>query len=79
MQKSAICRRCGKPIWLVRCVDNNKWVSCDVELRRFTPSDGPNTYVTEDGKICRGTTYIDGAEMFGYRKHRKDCATCKNT
>lgn len=72
-QKEAICRRCGKPIWLIECASNGKWVSCDKELRSFTPGDGPCTYVIGDGEIIKGYSSLYGKTMYGYRKHRKDC------
>lgn len=75
-QKEAICRRCGKPIWLVECIGNGKWISCDKELRRFQASGGPDTYVTDEGRVVRGSKAVTGGE-FGYRKHRKDCETAK--
>lgn len=73
-QKKAVCRRCGREIWLIECTDNNKWMSCDLELRRFTPAGGPGTFIGEDGKLYRGANGgVNGGTMWGYRKHRKDC------
>lgn len=71
-QKEAVCKRCGKPIWLVECAENGKWISCDREIRRFQPGTGTDTYVMEDGRIVRGGKPVTGGE-YGYRKHRKDC------
>lgn len=70
--KEAVCRRCGKPIWLIECRNSGKWLSCDRELYRFQPGGGPQTYVTEDGKLERGSKAAVGG-IYGYRKHRKDC------
>ena len=70
--KEAVCRRCGKPIWLIECRNSGKWLSCDRELYRFHPGGGLQIYVTEDGKLERGSKAVVGG-IYGYRKHRKDC------
>lgn len=59
-------------ILMTQRADDGRWVPCDPEIRRFRPSGGPETYINENGKTCRGKRDRDGSEV-GYRRHRTDC------
>lgn len=73
MQKEVTCRRCGKPIWLVRDENTGKWIACDKEIRRFEPvKDGGAVYMTGDGVSVRGVRSTK-SNTYGYRRHRSDC------
>ena len=62
-----ICKFCGKQILMTRCEDTGRWIPCDPYIVKFTPSGGPETFVNENGKTCRGFRSEKGE--FGYRKH----------
>lgn len=75
-QKEAVCPDCGKPIWMVRNLAqdryNGKWVPCDMELRRFEPvSSGGTFYMTGNGVPVRGVRSVKG-NTYGYRMHGND-------
>lgn len=72
------CKRCGKRILMTKNIHNGVWVPCDPLLRKFKPSGGPHTYVTEGGELIRGQSAYDG-DHYGYRKHRKDCGNEDHT
>ena len=65
------CEKCGKLILMTQNQQNKMWIPCDPELYRFTPSGGPETYVTPEGNIIRGKR--DRFGQYGYRKHKKGC------
>lgn len=67
-----ICRDCGKQILMTRCEETGRWMPCDSLIMRFTPAGGPETYINEDGKLCRGYRSKDGE--FGYKNHRRSCS-----
>lgn len=66
------CRRCGKRIVMIRA-DNGRTIPCDPETVRFVPGGGPETFVTETGRLMHGERAQNGPET-GFRKHRKDCS-----
>lgn len=68
------CKFCGKQILMTKNLKNGTWIACDPEIRKYRPGGGPNTYVTAEGEIVRGSKAFGGVEAFGYRKHRRDCA-----
>lgn len=63
------CRYCGQQI--VMTLTDEGWKPCDPVLIKFIPSGGPETFVTHDGKVCRGRRDCNG--QFGYRKHFSTC------
>lgn len=76
-QYFTFCKRCGKQILMTYCPEEKRWMPCNPEIKRFRRAGGPETYVTPDGKICRGERAYDGE--YGYRKHRKDCVRDADT
>lgn len=65
------CRYCGQEIEMMR-TDNRKTVPCQREAYFFTPSGGPETFVTANGEVYRGHKDKFG-EMFGHPKHARYC------
>ena len=63
------CKFCGQQI--VMTLTNEGWKPCDPVLTRFIPSGGPETFVTHEGKLCRGKRDSNGE--YGYRKHYASC------
>ena len=75
-QFETFCKRCGRKILMTRNEKEGRWVPCEPEIRKYEPEGGPFTYVTPEGKVCRGKRmpvgYLGGE--WGYQKHRIDCA-----
>ena len=71
-QYFATCKRCGKKLLMTYNPVTLKWIPCDPELKRFSPGEGTETYVTPEGEVKHGGRAYDGE--YGYRKHRKDCS-----
>lgn len=65
------CRACGYRIRWIR-TKNGKSMPCNAQAVRFTPGGGPETFVTEDGKVERGRRRQDG-EKTGYISHFATC------
>ena len=65
------CKHCGKPILMTKCEETGKWIPCDPEANLFLPSGGPETYINERGKQCRGIRDRNGET--GYKKHYLTC------
>ena len=64
------CKRCGRQILMTQ--SNSGWVPCHPDVMRFRPAGGPCTYISEDGKVCRGERVFGGGEI-GYEKHWRHC------
>ena len=65
------CKYCGRQILMTRNGQTGKWIPCNPVVEWFTPSGGPETFIDEYGKTCRG--YRSGTGEIGYRRH----TTCK--
>lgn len=63
------CKFCGRQI--VMTLTDDGWKPCDPVITRFTPAGGPETFVTHDGRVCRGR--LDRNGELGYRKHYRTC------
>lgn len=63
------CKYCGRQI--VMTLTEDGWKPCDPVMMRFTPAGGPETFVTHDGRVCRGRPDRNGEP--GYRKHYRTC------
>lgn len=65
------CKYCGKEIELMR-TENRKTIPCQREAFFFTPSGGPETFVTASGEVYRGEKNKFG-KLLGHPKHAKYC------
>ena len=75
LTRRAPCRGCGKEIAFIK-TEKGKTMPVDPEPRCFIPGGGPNTYVMEDGSICRGRSPDYGerdGSRFGYISHFATC------
>lgn len=66
------CRFCGEYISLVKTAKGV--VPVDLEIVRFTPGKGPQTFYLPDGHMIRGRARRNGTHT-GYMNHKR---TCKN-
>ena len=67
----SICKGCG---WEIRWITTaaGKHMPVDAERVHFTPAGGPDTFVTDQGKIVRGYKGRSGTEV-GYVPHWASC------
>lgn len=65
LSRMALCRGCGQEIGFIKTV-KGKTMPVDPTPRTFVPEGGPNTYVMENGEICRGRE-LDYSDMHGTR------------
>ena len=69
------CRSCGARIIWVR-MTSGKAMPCDAQKISFNPvhpvTKEAQTYITEDGKVCRGE-YDPNGEKNGYISHFATC------
>lgn len=69
MSRMSVCRGCGNEIIWIRTT-KGKAMPCDPVPVGFTPAGGPDTFVTETGKVERGKR---GGEEKGYISHFATC------
>lgn len=67
----SICKGCGQEIKWIR-TGTGRSMPCDLPPVNFTPGGGPETFVTEAGKVERGQKRKDGTEK-GYQSHFATC------
>ena len=65
LRRRAPCRGCGKEIAFIK-TEKGKTMPVDPDPHTFVPEDGLNTYVMENGEICRGRE-LDYGDMHGTR------------
>lgn len=65
------CRACGAEIAFIKTV-KGKTMPVDAEGVCFTPSIGPETFVTIDGRVVRGARRKNGSEV-GFVSHFATC------
>jgi len=66
-----LCRDCGRQILMVQDIKTGRWIPCNPEIHKYKPSGGPETYVSEEGKLQRGRR--DNTGEWGYQKHFRSC------
>ena len=71
LARTTPCRACGTEIAFIKTV-KGKTMPVDVEAIRFSPGDGPETFVTVDGRVVRGARRKNGAET-GFVSHFATC------
>ena len=67
----SICKGCGAEI-IWKKTSAGKSIPCDMPPVNFTPGGGPETFVTEAGKVERGKR-DKGGEKRGYVSHFATC------
>ena len=66
------CLQCGQAIVFIPEKGRNRLMAVDPKPVWYTPSGGPNTIVTPDGRITYGKVSRSG-RMEGYLPHWKTC------
>ena len=64
-----ICNRCGKQILMTQT--EKGWMPCHPVIGQYKRSGGPLTFISADGKVCRGQKAFGGE--FGYERHWGHC------
>ncbi len=74
LRKTCPCRGCGQEIAFIKMV-KHKTMPVNPDGVYFIPDDGPNSYVTLDGRIERGRDPKPGdtGAMIGYVSHFATC------
>lgn len=72
----SICKGCGREIRWIK-TPSGKSMPVDAEAVSFTPAGGPETFVTELGKVVRGRRDSEGYDL-GYISHFATCPAAKH-
>lgn len=69
------CKACGAPVaW--RKIQGNMYLPCNPSQVAFVPGDGNETFVSLDGKVRNGKSWVrwmPGQTEIGYQAHRVTC------